>query len=295
MTPVGPHGPGPAAAGPAGAGGPVDDVGAGPGDADVARQAEALARAVAVMDRLRSPGGCPWDARQTHESLLPYAVEEVHELVEAVEAGDRAGVREELGDVLLQVLFHARVAAEDPDDPFDVADVADGLVAKLVRRHPHVFAAADEDELDAAAVHERWERLKRAEKPTRTSALDGVPPSMGALARAQKLVAKADRAHLLARAPLPPPPFPSPSPSPDASSTPRPSDASTTPRPSDALPTTPPSSSRAAPRPGAAAADVIGDALLGLVAAAHRAGVDAEAALRRATATWESAARHTEP
>lgn len=208
------------------------------------------------MDRLRSPGGCPWDAQQTHDSLLPYAVEEVHELVEAVEAGDRAGVREELGDVLLQVLFHARVAQEHPADPFDVADVADGLVAKLVRRHPHVFA--DEDAPDATAVHERWERLKRAEKPARTSALDGVPASMGALARAQKLVSRADRSGLLAAAPVP-----------------------AGPSAGDVL-------------PDAEASATVGAALLALVAAAQRAGVDAEAALRRATADWEAAARRAE-
>ncbi|GIG38649.1 MazG family protein [Cellulomonas phragmiteti] len=225
--------------------------------ADVARQAAALARAVAVMDRLRSPGGCPWDARQTHDSLLPYAVEEAHELVEAVEAADRAGIREELGDVLLQVLFHARVAAEDGDDPFDVADVADGLVAKLVRRHPHVFADEVGPEPDAGDVHERWEQLKRAEKPARTSALDGVPTSMGALARAQKLVAKADRAGLLPSAPLP------------VAGVPGTGTGTDTP-------------------------EGIGEAVLALVAAAHAAGVDAEAALRRATATWEAAARRSE-
>ncbi|MBO3096491.1 MazG family protein [Cellulomonas dongxiuzhuiae] len=226
----------------------------GPGEVPrTARQADAVARAVAVLDRLRSPGGCPWYAVQTHASLLPYAVEEAHELVEAVEAGDRAGLREELGDVLLQVLVHARVAEEHEDDPFDVADVAEALVAKLVRRNPHVFAADGDGGIDVAAVLERWDRLKRAEKPTRTSALDGVPATIGALARAQKLVARADQAGLLAAAPPP-------------------------------------------TRPVGDAADVeaLGDALLGLVAAAHRAGVDAEAALRLATATWEAAARRAE-
>ena len=96
------------------------------------------------MDRLRSPGGCPWDAEQTHESLLPYLVEECYELYQAIEDGDGAAVREELGDVLLQVLFHARVAAEAPEElggvRFDIDDVAADLVAKLVGRHPHVFA-----------------------------------------------------------------------------------------------------------------------------------------------------------
>lgn len=159
-----------------------------------------LAELVAVMDRLRSPGGCPWDAEQTHASLAPYALEEAYELVEAIEHGDRAGLREELGDLLLQVVFHARVAQEDPDDPFDVGDVAGDLVAKLVRRHPHVFGD-DEHAPDDEGRHVAWDRLKRAEKPARESALDGVPLAMGALARAQKLVARAERAGLVAGPP----------------------------------------------------------------------------------------------
>ncbi|MBB2923948.1 MazG family protein [Cellulomonas cellasea] len=96
---------------------------------------------VATMDRLRSPGGCPWDAQQTHASLVPYALEEAYEVAEAIEAGSRADLREELGDLLLQVVFHARIAQEDPADPFDLDDVARGITAKLVRRHPHVFGA----------------------------------------------------------------------------------------------------------------------------------------------------------
>lgn len=163
----------------------------------------ALADLITVMDRLRSPGGCPWDAEQTHASLLPYAIEEVHEVVEAVEAGDRDGMREELGDLLLQVVFHARVAQEHPDDPFDLADVATGVADKLRRRHPHVFSAgadgsepAGADEaLDAAAVHRRWETLKQAEKQ-RASAMDGIPPTLPALARAGKVLDRARRAGL---------------------------------------------------------------------------------------------------
>ncbi|WP_034648710.1 MazG family protein [Cellulomonas sp. HZM] len=151
---------------------------------------DALRELVAVMDRLRSPGGCPWDAEQTHASLVPYAIEEAYELAEAVEADDRANLREELGDLLLQVVFHARIAQEDPHDPFDVDDVARDLVAKLVRRHPHVFADASADDL-----HGQWDRIKRAEKQ-RGSALDGVPLALGALARAQKLLGRAQRAGL---------------------------------------------------------------------------------------------------
>ena len=98
---------------------------------------------VATMDRLRSPGGCPWDAEQTHESLAPYLVEEAHETLHAIESGDRAHLAEELGDVLLQVVFHARVAEEAGAEAFDIDTVAGLLVDKLVRRHPHVFADGD--------------------------------------------------------------------------------------------------------------------------------------------------------
>jgi len=139
---------------------------------------------VAVMDRLRSPGGCPWDAEQTHESLVPYAIEETHELVEAIESGDRADVVEELGDLLLQVVFHARVAQEHPEAPFGIDDVASGIVDKLVRRHPHVFADTDADTAQEVAVN--WEQIKAGEKPYRTSPLDGIPQGLPALARADK-------------------------------------------------------------------------------------------------------------
>lgn len=123
-----------------------------------------LLDAVAVMDRLRSPGGCPWDAKQTHESLAPYLTEEAGEAVEAIASGDRRHLAEELGDVLLQVLFHARVAedASDERDVFDIDDVAGGLVAKLVRRHPHVFA--DGDASTPEEVEEAWARIKAEEK-----------------------------------------------------------------------------------------------------------------------------------
>jgi len=154
-----------------------------------------LRELVAVMDRLRSPGGCPWDAEQTHRTLAPYAIEEAYELAEAIEADDRAGLREELGDVLLQVVFHARLAQEDADAPFDVDDVARDLVAKLVRRHPHVFADASADDL-----HALWDRVKKDEKQ-RASVFDGIPLALGALARAQKVAGRAERAGLGAPAP----------------------------------------------------------------------------------------------
>lgn len=146
---------------------------------------------VAVMDRLRSPGGCPWDAQQTHQSLVPYLVEEAHEAVEALESGDDAHIAEELGDVLLQVVFHARVAAER-EDGFDIDDVAGALVDKLVHRHPHVFA--DVEAADAAAVEANWEQLKAAEKPHREHPLDGIPVGMPELARADKVASRLERA-----------------------------------------------------------------------------------------------------
>ncbi|MFD8701288.1 MazG family protein [Kitasatospora sp. NPDC059648] len=147
---------------------------------------------VSVMDRLRSPGGCPWDAEQTHESLVKYLVEEAYELVEAIEEGDRATLREELGDVLLQVFFHSRIAEEHPTEPFTVDDVAGDIVDKLVYRHPHVFGDAEAG--GAAEVEANWEQLKAAEKADRESVLDGVPAGLPALAYAAKLVSRVRRA-----------------------------------------------------------------------------------------------------
>src|SRR5690349_18866983 len=128
-----------------------------------------LDAAVEVMDRLRSPGGCPWDAAQTHESLTRYLLEEAYEVIEAIENGDLTLLREELGDLLLQVLFHARIAQEGPDG-FTIEDVAGDLVEKLVRRHPHVFG--DVEAGSAQELNDAWERHKIAEK-SRTSAIDG--------------------------------------------------------------------------------------------------------------------------
>jgi XTP/dITP diphosphohydrolase len=135
------------------------------------------------MDRLRSPGGCPWDAAQTHQSLAPYLVEETYETLEAIDTGDTALLREELGDLLLQVLFHARLAQElPPESRFGIDEVARDLVDKLVRRHPHVFA--DAEVRGAEHVAQNWEAGKAAEKG-RTSVLDGVPTAQPALALAQ--------------------------------------------------------------------------------------------------------------
>lgn len=151
-----------------------------------------LVEAAEVMDRLRSPGGCPWDAVQTHESLRQYLVEETYELLDAIEGGDREALREELGDVLLQVLFHARVAAEDPADPFGIDDVAAALVEKLVGRHPNVFA--DADKVHSAEHQElKWEELKQREKQ-RKSIVDGVALGQPAVALAGKLGQRSGRA-----------------------------------------------------------------------------------------------------
>ena len=149
---------------------------------------------VTVMDRLRSPGGCPWDAEQTHSSLRGYLLEEAHEAYDAIVDDDAAAMREELGDVLLQVAFHARVAAEaSRERRFDIDDVAGDLVDKLVRRHPHVFG--DAGPRDVAAVEAGWEEIKKAEKQRR-SPTEGVSRSQPAAAWGAALVRRAGRAGL---------------------------------------------------------------------------------------------------
>ena len=245
-----------------------------------------LRELVAVMDRLRSPGGCPWDAEQTHASLVPYLLEEAHELAEAVDAGDREGLREELGDVLLQVVFHARLAQEHAENPFSVDDVARDLVAKLVHRHPHVFAGAD---TPAERLHVQWDQIKKAEKG-RESALDGIPGSLPALARAQKLASRATRAGLDL---------------PVATSVASEQLAALATTSSDATPgvsvaservaaPTPPSSDAGEGDDEGAATGSIGGELLALVLRAHAAGIDAEGEMRRATALLEAALRDQE-
>ena len=173
---------------------PVVDIVTGSHDLPGAR----LLDLVAVMDRLRSPGGCPWDAEQTHRSLATYLLEETYETLEAIESGDDDDLREELGDLLLQVMFHARIAEERADAAWSVDDVAAGITAKLVRRHPHVFAGAEAPTADD--VKDRWEALKRAEKQ-RTSAVDGVPLAQPALSLAGKVLHRAEKAGLDVPAP----------------------------------------------------------------------------------------------
>jgi XTP/dITP diphosphohydrolase len=154
---------------------------------------------VAVMDRLRSPGGCPWDAEQTHQTLAPYLLEESYELLEAIEEDDVTHLREELGDVLLQVAFHARLAEERPDgERWSIDEVAADLVAKLIRRHPHVFA--DRVVGGVAEVAANWDEIKAVEK-RRESVTDGVPLGQPALALAAKLQRRAAKAGLDVAAP----------------------------------------------------------------------------------------------
>ncbi|QSB14270.1 MazG family protein [Natronosporangium hydrolyticum] len=209
-----------------------------------------LLDAVSVIDRLASPGGDPWKQQQTHESLAQYLLEECYEAYDAIEAGDLTALREELGDLLLQVVLHARMAEQLPEEQrWSVDDVAADLVAKMIRRNPHVFAG--QEVADVAEIIDNWERIKKAEKQG-GSALAGVAMSQPALALAAKLLTRADRA---------------------------------------GLPVAPPS----APV-GWQVTDPerLGESLLGVVAAARAAGVDAEAALRRAALAYADRVRAAE-
>lgn len=149
-----------------------------------------LLRLAEVMNKLRSPGGCPWDAEQTHESLLKYLLEESYEFIDAVESSDRAGLQEELGDILLQVYFHSRIAQDDPQNPFTIEDVARGIADKLISRHPHVFS--DVVVSGVAEVVLNWEEIKAREKG-RKSAIDGVALSQPALPLISKLLHRAGK------------------------------------------------------------------------------------------------------
>lgn len=207
-----------------------------------------LLDAVAVMDRLQSPGGDPWKRAQTHSSLARYLLEECYEAYDAIVAGDLDALRDELGDVLLQVVLHARLAEEHPEgERWNVDDVAGGLVAKMIRRNPHVFAGASVETIEE--ITENWERIKQTEKP-RGSALDGIALSQPALALAAKVLHRVDRAGLAV--PLP--------------------DPTTEPEPAARL----------------------GAELLETVARSRAAGLDAEAALRKATLDYVETVRAAE-
>ncbi|MEZ3159632.1 MazG family protein [Microbacterium sp. BWT-B31] len=150
-------------------------------------QTDPLREAVDVMRAVRDR--CVWTQQLDHRALVPYLVEESAELIDAVEAGSRDELREELGDVLWQVLIHAEIASRDPDDPFDIDDVARGLSAKMIRRHPHVFGDAVANTPEEVLVH--WNAAKALEKHERRSVLDGVSKRMPSLALAQKLLGRA--------------------------------------------------------------------------------------------------------
>jgi len=231
-----------------------------------------LRRAAEVMRAVRER--CVWSQRITHDDLVPYLVEESAELIDAVETGTRADLREELGDLLWQVLFHAAVAADDPDDPFDIDDVAEGLAEKMVRRHPHVFADAIATTPEEVLVH--WNAAKAAEKRERRSVLDGVSRHMPSLALAQKLLTRA------ARLRVPPPSTP-------------------TARLQCGTETAAGDGSLGAPllsrgRDGQELRDeaALGRALLGMVAEAQERGWDAERALRGAIRGLEGDIRAAE-
>jgi XTP/dITP diphosphohydrolase len=150
-----------------------------------------LLDAVAVMDRLLSPGGDPWKRAQTHQSLAPYLLEEAYEAYDAIVAADLPAIREELGDVLLQVILHARLGEDAEDAAFTIDDVAGDLVDKLIRRNPHVFADTAVHSIDE--ITENWERIKQAEK-ARGSAMDGIALAQPALSLAAKILGRAERA-----------------------------------------------------------------------------------------------------
>jgi XTP/dITP diphosphohydrolase len=228
---------------------PSDDA-----DAVTAHRAQALADAAETMRIVRER--CVWTQQITHRELVPYLIEESHELIDAVESGSRAELREELGDVLWQVLFHAEIAARDAEAPFDIGDVAADLTRKMVRRHPHVFAGEVADTPER--VLELWSAAKAAEKRERVSVLDGVARGMPALALAQKMLGKAAAV--------------------DAGV------SSTSSRPDVDV----------RPAGGIGSEAELGDALLRLVAQAREHGWDAERALRERLRALESEIRTAE-
>ena len=158
---------------------------------DTSKPEAAISRLLSIMDKLRDPGGCPWDREQTLRTLTPYLLEEAHEVIEAIESGDADHHREELGDLLFQVVFQARIARDE--GKFDFAAVCDAISEKLTRRHPHVFA--DVTVSGSGEVVKNWERIKAEERKEKgqapRSAIGGVPVSLPALVRAERLTEKA--------------------------------------------------------------------------------------------------------
>ncbi|MEK9907705.1 MAG: MazG family protein [Aquiluna sp.] len=216
---------------------------------------EKLASLIETAHKLRAPGGCPWDAEQTHRSLVQYLLEETYELIDALEAGDRDEVIEELGDVLYQVIFHSDLESTGTmGEPFTLEDVAQFMEQKMRSRHPHVFGTAEELEKFAAEtgddVMQNWDSHKKREKPGRTSILDGVPQAMPALALANKVMNKAEKAGILEKPTEPVVPMES--------------------------------------------EDDLGKLLLAIVASARAVGLDPERALREATRELQAEIRASE-
>lgn len=149
-----------------------------------------LSGLIDLMELLRGPGGCPWDAKQTHQSLAEFLLEETYELLDALNSEDKRALKEELGDLLLQIVFHAKIASEDKQNGFDIDDVADAITEKLVSRHPHVFE--NPQALAAKEVKDNWEILKAKEK-NRSSAFEGVPKELPALLFASKILSRLDK------------------------------------------------------------------------------------------------------
>ncbi|WP_198947595.1 MazG family protein [Bifidobacterium vansinderenii] len=248
----------------------------------VAEAPTALDRVKAIVDILYSPGGCPWDGKQTNRSLLKHLLEETYEYIDAVETDDRDNMREELGDVLLQSVFQARVCETDPDDPFDIDEVADRLVAKLITRHPHVFVPDDSASAasEAGTVGERapetpeetlalWERVKQKEKH-RKSVLDGISHTQGAFLRAAKVVSRVSK-------------------SPDADELFKAFDStSETVASESASETAQAVSGQRKPSQSAATPDAYADELLAVIRRAQTDGVDVESALRNRLRDVES-------
>jgi len=210
---------------------------------------------ITVLARLRAPGGCAWDADQTHESLVRYLTEETHELIEAIETGTREDLIEELGDVLYQVIFHSDIAAHTPEENFTLEDVAAHMTAKMIGRHPHVFGddaeKASMNIQSADDVMAYWDDLKATEKPHRSSVLDGIPQGMPALALADKLVGRAEKVDVAIG------------------------------KHTDAV-------------PAAETEDALGVQLLGIVASAREAGLDPERALRATLRDLQASIRDKE-
>jgi MazG family protein len=225
------------------------------------RGGEGLLDLVRVQARLRAPDGCPWDREQDHRTLARHLLEETHELLEAIDADDDPGIRDELGDLLLQVTFHAQIAADE--GRWDIDDVADALVAKLVHRHPHVFGDVEVDGSDEVLVN--WEKLKAEETGRRKAVDEDIPATLPALARAAKVQRRAAGWGFTWRS---------------------------TEHAFGKLREEIGELEESADDP-TRAEDELGDVLLAVVAIARRLGLDAESALRRATTRFADRAERT--